>query len=219
MTKTKHDRVGQNKTKQNNMNKKQINEGLNQDSTFNKIKAAFTKPTQEQILKEEQKWTEDSEKFRKEEIADEMLSEIAASLKGQPQLKPLTEEEMMILPILIKYLRKRTNDMIHITADEIIRDFNNHKQRLGMKNNLNIPRLMKLTAYIRYNELAALVSGSSGYFISNDPYVILACYYSLSSRANAIIAAAIGMKNMATNMIVVNSNQQQNPDPFGFEFD
>lgn len=197
------------------MKKKQIIEGLNQDSTFNKMKAAFRKPTQEQILKEEQKWADDSERFQKEQIVEDMLDEIELAVK--PQLKPLTEEEMMMLPILIKYLQRKTNDVYHITADQIIRDFNNNKERLNMKNNLNIPRLMKLTAYIRYNKLARLVSGASGYFISNDPYVILSCYYSLQSRANAIMAAAEGMKNMATDMIVLNNNQ--NSDPFGFDFE
>ena len=197
------------------MNKKEIIQGLSKDSAFNKIKSAFRKPTQEEILKEEQKWADDSERFQKEQIVEDMLGEIGLAVK--PQLKPLTPEEMMMLPILIKYLHKKTNDVYHITADQIIRDFNNNKERLNMKNNLNIPRLMKLTAYIRYNELAPLVSGASGYFISNDPYVILACHYSLQSRANAIMAAAIGMKNMATNMIVVSN--QPDSDPFGFDFD
>lgn len=195
-------------------NKKQIIEGLSKDSAFDKAKAAFTKPTKEQILKEEQKWADDSERFQKEQIVDEYLSKIDGEIK--PQLKPLTPEEVMVLPILISYLRRKTNDLYHITADQIIRDFNNNKERLGMKNNLNIPRLMKMTAYIRYNKLAPLVSGASGYFISNDPYVILSCYYSLQSRANAIIAAALGMKSMATDMIVIN---KQDSDPFGFDFD
>ena len=211
----KYDQVGQDKTIYIIMKKKQIIEGLNQDSAFNKMKSAFRKPTKEQILKEEQKWAEDSERFQKEQIVEDMLDEIGLAVK--PQLKPLTEEEMMMLPILIKYLQRKTNDVYHITADQIIRDFNNNKERLNMKNNLNIPRLMKLTAYIRYNKLARLVSGASGYFISNDPYVILSCYYSLQSRANAIMAAAEGMKNMATDMIVLNNNQ--NSDPFGFDFE
>lgn len=191
-------------------------EGMMSNSTFNKMSAAFGKqPTQEQILEEEQKWEKDLIAREQQEEANYILSQIKQEVK--PQLKPLTDEERTLLPILIKYLHRKTNDMIHITADEIIRDFNNHKARLGMKNNFNIPRLMKLTAYIRYNEMAPLVSGSTGYFISNDPYVILSCYQSLASRAEAIMAAAEGMKNMATSMIIVSKNNSI--DPFGFDFE
>ena len=197
-------------------NKKNIVEGLNQNSAFNKMKEAFgASKLSNQEEDERKKWIAESERFQKEEKVEEILSQFDGEVK--PQLKPLTPEEMMMLPILIKYLQRKTNDVYHITADQIIRDFNNNKERLNMKNNLNIPRLMKLTAYIRYNKLARLVSGASGYFISNDPYVILSCYYSLQSRANAIMAAAEGMKSMATDMIVLNNNQ--NSDPFGFDFE
>jgi len=198
------------------MTKKEMMEGLMSNSTFKKMSDALQKqPTREQILEEELKWEKDLIAREKEEEANYILSQIKGEVK--PQLKPLTDEERNLLPILIKYLQRKTNDMVHLTADEIIRDFNNNKEKLGMKNNFNIPRLMKLTAYIRYNELAPLVSGSSGYFISNDPYVILSCYQSLYSRAEAIIAAAMGMKHMATNMIIVNKNNSS--DPFGFDFD
>ena len=197
------------------MKKQQIMQGLNNDSTFNKMKAAF-EPTTEQVLNEEQKWQSDSQEHEVTSLINEIISDIEKNSK--PQLKPLTDEEHILLPILIGYLKRKTNDMVHITAEQIIRDFNNNKQKIGMKNNLNIPRLMKLTAYIRYNCLAELVSGSNGYFISNDPYVILSCYYSLVSRAEAIMAAADGMKQMATNMLVVNKYNQSN-DPFGFDFE
>lgn len=196
------------------MKKQQIMQGLNNDSAFNKMKSAF-EPTAEQVLNEEQKWQSDSQEQDVTSLIDEIISDIKRSAK--PQLKPLTDEEHILLPILISYLNRKTSDMIHITADQIIRDFNNNKEKIGMKNNLNIPRLMKLTAYIRYNRLAQLVSGSNGYFISNDPYVVLSCYYSLVARAEAIMAAADGMKQMATQMLVINKYNQSN-DPFGFEF-
>lgn len=197
------------------MKKQQIKQGLNQDSTFNKMKSAFT-PTKQQLLEEEQKWANDTIEHDVTTLIDEIVSDIKRNAK--PQLKPLSDEEHILLPILIGYLKRKTSDMVHITADQIINDFNRNKERIGMKNNLNIPRLMKLTAYIRYNRLAALVSGASGYFISNDPYVILSCYYSLISRAEAIISAADGMKEMAMQMLIINRHNQSN-DPFGFDWE
>jgi hypothetical protein len=200
------------------MKKETIKQGLNADSTFNKMKAAFTptkQPTKQQLLEEEQKWANDTIEHDVTTLINEIISDIKRNSK--PQLKPLSDEEHMLLPILINYLKKKTNDMVHITAEQIIDDFNRHKERIGMKNNLNIPRLMKLTAYIRCNELSALVSGATGYFISNDPYVILSCYESLNSRAEAIMAAATGMKNIAINILNVNKYNQSN-DPFGFDW-
>ena len=133
-----------------------------------------------------------------------------------PQIKPLTPEELnVVLPVLVSYLKKKTNDMVHITADQIIRDFNNNKEKIGMKNNFNNPRLMKLTAYIRYMKVVPLISGSSGYYISENPDVIMACVESLRQRAEAIMAAADGMLDMANNIKLLQSDN----DPFGFDFE
>lgn len=193
--------------------KNKINDGLKNDSTFNKMKKALgLNPTQEQIIKEEQKWQSDSDMFFGTE-------------QRKPLLKALSDEERLItLPNLIKYLEKNTNDMVHLTAHQIINDFNLNKQRLGMKNNLNIPRLMKLTAYIRYMRLLkdkekALVSGASGYFISEDSNVIRSCGNSLIQRCEAQMEAAIAMIETADDIDLKNKINKQNNDPFGFDFE
>jgi hypothetical protein len=182
------------------MKKSEIMKGLNNDSSFNKMKEA--------LASEEKKWIADSE--------DEFRN---LQHTKKPQIKELTDEErLIILPMLIKYLKKKTSDVYHLTAEEIIRDFNDNKSKLGMKNNLNVPRLMKLTAYIRYMALEPLISGSSGYFISSDPYVIMSCVVSLEQRAEAIMAAANGMRDMANGIILANKYKTNN-DPFGFDFE
>jgi hypothetical protein len=193
------------------MKKSTIMEGLNNNSTFNKMKEAFASNDPELSRREQeerQKWISDSEEeFR------------INQKERKPQIKELSEEErLIVLPMLIKYLKRKTSDTYHITADQIIRDFNNNKEKLCMKNNLNVPRLMKLTAYIRYMGIEPLISGSSGYFISSDPYVIMSCVISLEQRAEAILAAANGMRDMANQIILINKNKT-NEDPFGFEFD
>jgi hypothetical protein len=185
------------------MKKQQIMEGLRNDSTFNKMQEALgiKKSTYE---KQETNFIQSN---------NEMT--LKNGLKN-PQIKPLTDEERnIVLPVLVKYLQKRTNDMIHITADQIINDFNNNKEKIGMKNNFNNPRLMKLTAYIRYTKVVPLISGSTGYYISQDPYIIMGCVESLRQRAEAIMAAADGMLEMANNIKLL----QNDNDPFGFDFE
>jgi hypothetical protein len=189
------------------MKKSEIMNGLNQDSTFNKMKSALGANKQRQEMayqKKEANFIESN---------NEMTSK--NGLKNS-QIKPLTDEEKnIVLPLLVRYLQKKTNDMIHITADQIIREFNDNKEKIGMKNNFNNPRLMKLTAYIRYMRIVPLISGSTGYYISDDPYIIMGCVESLRQRAEAIMAAADGMLDMANNIKLL----QNDNDPFGFDFD
>jgi hypothetical protein len=185
------------------MKKHQIMEGLRNDSTFNKMQEALgTK-----------KATYENQEANFINSNNRMVSK--NGLKN-PQIKPLTDEERtIVLPVLINYLKKKTNDMIHITADQIIREFNDNKTKIGMKNNFNNPRLMKLTAYIRYMKIVPLISGSTGYYITQDPYIIMSCVESLRQRAEAIMAAADGMFEMANNIKLLQSDN----DPFGFDFD
>jgi hypothetical protein len=136
-----------------------------------------------------------------------------AKKRIKPQLKELTDEERnVILPVLVDYFKKKTNDLVHITAPQIISDFNKHKEKVGMKHNFNNPRLMKLTAYIRYMEILPLISGSSGYYVSSNYQTIEECAVSLEQRAEAIMAAAKGMKNQAQ---AIKLQQQNVEDPFG----
>lgn len=121
--------------------------------------------------------------------------------KIKPLLKPLTQEEKIILlPLLIRFFREKTSEKNHAKAKDIIRRFNDKKSQIGFKSAFNISRFMKLVNYIRAQKMLKLVSCNTGYYISFDPDSVEECGHSLMNRIESIRAAANGMFEMAAEM-------------------
>ena len=90
--------------------------------------------------------------------------------KVKPLLKPLTQEEkVVLLPLLIRFFNEKTSETKHATAPEIMRRFNDKKTQIGFKCAFNKARFMKLTNYIRSQKMLKLVSCGTGYYVSFDP--------------------------------------------------
>ena len=122
-------------------------------------------------------------------------------MKNKPLLKPLTDEERIILlPLLIKFFVEKTSKSSPVIGKEIIRRFNDKKDQIGFKAAFNNARFMKLTNYIRAQKLLKLVTGSRGYYVSYDPDILEECALSLENRCQSILAAARGLRDMAAEI-------------------
>jgi hypothetical protein len=122
-------------------------------------------------------------------------------MKNKPLLKPLTDEErIVLLPLLMKFFLEKTSKSFPVTGKEIIRRFNDKKEQIGFKAAFNNSRFMKLTNYIRAQRLLKLVTGSKGYYVSYEPDVLEECALSLENRCQSILAAARGLRDMAAEM-------------------
>lgn len=121
--------------------------------------------------------------------------------KVKPLLKPLTDEERnLLLPLLIRLFREKTNDKKHLTGKAIIDKFNEKKDVIGFKSAFNNARFMKLTNYIRAQKLLGLMSCGTGYYMTNNPDELDECAESLENRVEAILAAAKGMRDLASEI-------------------
>jgi hypothetical protein len=80
--------------------------------------------------------------------------------------KLTTEEKDIVLPTLLKALKKGTEDK-PLVSDRIVKWFNENKQQIGMKSAFTASRLRKLTNYCRTNGIAPIIANSKGYYISN----------------------------------------------------
>jgi hypothetical protein len=135
-----------------------------------------------------------------------------------PLLKPLNDEERIILlPLLLKLFKEKTNDKKHLTASVIIKKFNEKKDAIGFKCAFNNQRFMKLTNYIRAKKLIGLVSCGTGYYASSDEETLEACADSLMNRIEAIEAAAIGLYEMAAE--IRHEKSMVETCPLGFTWD
>ncbi len=122
--------------------------------------------------------------------------------KRKPLLKELTQEEHdIVLPMLLRLLRSKTNDREHITCERICNWFNLKKDEIGFKRAFNLQRLMKLTNYIRTQGLAPLCSGNDGYYITYNKEVIAETILSLKQRIEAQQAAITGLEHMLVDII------------------
>lgn len=124
--------------------------------------------------------------------------------------KLTTEEENVLLPILIQYL-KRTNPLNPRMAPKIVDWFIYKRFDIGFKGVFNELKLRKLINFIRMNGLLPVMSSSDGYYISRDPVDILQMAASLESRCYAINEAAKGLRNLAQEI------KNEKIDPFGIE--
>jgi hypothetical protein len=121
--------------------------------------------------------------------------------KKQPLLKPLTDEERIILlPLLMKFFLEKTSKSFPVVGKDIIRRFNDKKEQIGFKSAFNNSRFMKLTNYIRAHKLLKLVTNSKGYYVSYEPDVLEECALSLENRCESILAAARGLRDMAAEI-------------------
>lgn len=138
--------------------------------------------------------------------------------KQKPLLKPLTDEESnILLPILIKVFKSKTNDSIQLTGKFIIDKFNQNKDSIGFKCAFNNARFMKLTNYIRAQELLPLMSCSTGYYVTTDADTLEECAQSLEDRCQSILAAAAGVRRMVSNIRLEQSLKEK--CPLGFTWD
>jgi len=144
-------------------------------------------------------------------------------LQRKPLLKPLTDEERTILlPLLLKLFKEKTNEKKHLTANKIIEKFNEKKDVIGFKSSFNNARFMKLTNYIRSQKLlkkgeGQLCAGPTGYYISHDADEIEECANSLLVRIESIRAAAQGMLDVAAEMR--HEMSMKEVCPLGFTWD
>ena len=121
--------------------------------------------------------------------------------KIQPLLKPLTDEErIVLLPLLMKFFNEKTSKSFPVIGKEIIRRFNDKKDQIGFKAAFNNSRFMKLTNYIRAQKMLKLASCSKGYYVSYEADVLEECALSLENRCESILAAARGLRDMAAEI-------------------
>lgn len=124
------------------------------------------------------------------------------------QLKPLTDEERnILLPKLIKVLKKTSKEKT-LYAPEIIIGFNKHMKDWGFKSKFCPARLRKLINHIRLRGLLPVISGPTGYYVTNDRDEIIAMAKSLEERAQSILSGAKGLRDYAQDI-----KQQPKKDP------
>lgn len=109
-------------------------------------------------------------------------------------MKPLTEEEKTVLPLLIEGFNLRTKEN-PIKSPAILKGLNKCICDRGIKcKQVTGPRLRKLCNHIRSNSLLPLIADENGYYVSKDPKVIQTQIDSLNDRAYAILNATDGLK-------------------------
>jgi len=138
--------------------------------------------------------------------------------KVKPLLKPLTDEERIILlPLLMRFFLEKTNKAAPITGKQIIQRFNDKKDDIGFKAAFNNSRFMKLTNFIRAQKLLKLASCNRGYYVCNEPHVLEECALSLEMRCESILAAAKGLRDMAAE--IRHEMSMKDVCPLGFTWD
>lgn len=116
-------------------------------------------------------------------------------------LKPLTsEEEVIILPTLIKFLKRNTNDSRSVTSEKIIDWFQRYRDRIGFKTTFNKQRLMKLVNHIRMHNLIALHSGPNGYCVTKDPVKIEQLIIEFKGRIDSHMAMVSALQQTKSDL-------------------
>lgn len=134
----------------------------------------------------------------------------------KPILKELTDEERYkLLPLLIRYFQERTDDEKHITCEKLVDLFSRNKDRIGIKCAINSQRIMKMTNYIRSQQLLPLMSGPTGYYITQDEVIIQEVINSLKQRIESQNAAITGLENFLRDIRLEREINRIEKDPFG----
>ncbi len=128
--------------------------------------------------------------------------------------KLTTEEKDIVLPVLLKALKKGTEEQ-PLVSDKIVKWFNNNKDRIGMKSSFTSTRLRKLTNYCRTNAIAPIIANSKGYYISNKKKDLVELKMSLISRIESLQAVVKGIDDMMTELNLVETEV----DVLGFEWE
>jgi len=126
--------------------------------------------------------------------------------------KLTTEEEDILLPILIQYL-KRTNPLNPRMAPKIVDWFIYKRYSIGFKGVFNELKLRKLINFIRTNGLLPIMSGDDGYWVSNNIEDIINMAVSLENRCRSINEAAKGLRNLAQEI-----KNEKTQDVFGIDW-
>jgi hypothetical protein len=103
-------------------------------------------------------------------------------ITGFDETKELTDDEMGLVPIIVKRFNDKKGK-VHIVTNEQIRK--------GLKANLDIditePRVRKIIQYIRVkNLLIGLIATSKGYFLATDSAEVEAWLATMEQRKRAI---------------------------------
>jgi hypothetical protein len=103
-------------------------------------------------------------------------------ITGFDETKELTDDEMGLVPIIVKRFNDKKGK-VHIVTNEQIRK--------GLKANLDIditePRVRKIIQYIRVkNLLIGLIATSKGYFLATDSAEVEAWLGTMEQRKRAI---------------------------------
>ncbi len=121
-------------------------------------------------------------------------------IKGfEKETKPLTEDDLKILPFLISGLNNHKGEENAIKAEDIVSSMRMTGERKEMKamSKFGGARLRKLVGHIRREGLIKeLVSTSKGYWVETDREKIKHCITSLHQRATAIqsVSSAMAMR-------------------------
>jgi len=117
------------------------------------------------------------------------------------QLPKLTDDERdKMIPILIRLLKAKSSSDRPIKADTIMKWFNENKHKTQMTKAVCPANLRKAINYIRTTGIAPVMSGSNGYYITDDPKEIYKIAISLEQRAESINAAAKGLRDLAQEL-------------------
>lgn len=127
--------------------------------------------------------------------------------------KLTTEEKDIVLPMLLKALRRGTEDQ-PLVSDRIVKWFNENKESIGMKTNFTASRLRKLTNYCRTNGISPIIANSKGYYISNKKKDLVELKMSLMSRVDSLMAAIKGIDDMMNELNLIETEV----DCLGFEW-
>ena len=111
----------------------------------------------------------------------------------------LSDEEIWLIPILIKSFKKIDDKSKAIKAPEIIKRINEWSKSKDICINISEPRFRKCCNFIRSNSLIPLIATSKGYYCSYNQLEIESQIKSLEERANSIINCAEGMKKFIIN--------------------
>lgn len=115
----------------------------------------------------------------------------------EPQLKPLTHEEKLLLPHLEKILLS-ANKLRPILNDDILYELNKIVSKLKDEGHdikpVSSSRLRKMINNMRVNSTLPIISNSKGYFVSYDNADIAEMIVSLKWRSAAILEAANGLQ-------------------------
>ena len=116
-------------------------------------------------------------------------------LKSKGQLKPLTKEEKLFVPLVKQALTNATRKN-PIKSTELLIVANSLGIKAGLELRLSQSRLRKIINFIRANKLSYVISGGFGYYVSKDEEEIENMVLSLRTRAASINSAADGLNEL-----------------------